>query len=592
MNEYPRAGLDLVDRVGGGAGHLAVPQPAPAKRDRRPDRAEAGLPVRVPRLGHRLQGAVQLPLAHRHGRERRLRHARGRRAAVRGRSSGASTSAGWTSERRARATSSASSRVRASPANAASSTISSSRPTSGPGSIPSSAINSSPRTGGDGGLVPPRERLARPARAPAPGAPPPPPCAFAGRGSPAGRRPTAPSPPARPARTHACSGTRAGASAAARGRGSRGADDAARAPRRSRRAPCCACSRRTTSRAMPAPTPSWPQNSTRPSAVTARVAGLPASCSSAPRRSACPRVSSSASGRRSSARDALAQLAEHGLRVALDLDQPLEHLERVPPHVQVVVGVLLHSLQPVELRQQMGQQTRAVHQLDPAPPGRRSRSAGAARRRSARARPRRCAGAARRASASVAGSTSKPSSQAKRAMRSTRSGSSANERSADGAQEPPAPGPPPHRAGRPARRRRRAAAAIALTREVPQREVGLDAVAAQRGDVGLPRAVPRDHAPGAEALREREHVRVGRRREARARPARRSPATTMSTSVDRPVEQCIAHGPADQPCLARPTAPSARCATAGERSRRATGSVKTGSTRRRPRAARGRRSRT
>ena len=64
--------------------------------------------------------------------------------------------------------------------------------------------------------------------------------------------------------------------------------------------------------------------------------------------------------------DALSQRTEHGVRLTLDLDEPLEHLERVPPHVKVVVRVLLHSLQAVQLREQMGEQAGAVGQADTA----------------------------------------------------------------------------------------------------------------------------------------------------------------------------------------------------------------------------------
>ena len=62
-------------------------------------------------------------------------------------------------------------------------------------------------------------------------------------------------------------------------------------------------------------------NVTRPSGVTARVAGLATSCSSAPNRSACPRVSSLASGSARNAPTARRVLAEPLLGVALERDR-------------------------------------------------------------------------------------------------------------------------------------------------------------------------------------------------------------------------------------------------------------------------------
>ncbi len=92
--------------------------------------------------------------------------------------------------------------------------------------------------------------------------------------------------------------------AGARARESRAAGDGARAPRRARagahsraggRAPRARARRRATS---------CPMKVTRPSAArVSRVSGLAASCSSAPQRSASPRVSPSASGSASSALD-------------------------------------------------------------------------------------------------------------------------------------------------------------------------------------------------------------------------------------------------------------------------------------------------
>ena len=301
MNEYPprRAGPRRPGR--GRARHLAVPQPAAAQRDRRPDRAEAGLPLRLPGIGHRLQGAGQLPLAHRHAGERGLRHARGRGAALRGgrqapgralarlagvrgatverlvarahlaRERGLLDDAQQPADLRARldarAPRSARRRAPAAPAGG--------RATRAPRAASSRASS----------------RCASTASVPR---------ALAAGRKPVGRRQHRHLQLHRLARAHVAR-TRAGASAAARAPGSRAAGDAAPARPRTRPAPCSRAAGGTRRAPCRAPTPSWPQNSTRPSALTARVAGLPASCSSAPRRSACPRVSSSASGRRSSA---------------------------------------------------------------------------------------------------------------------------------------------------------------------------------------------------------------------------------------------------------------------------------------------------
>ena len=60
--------------------------------------------------------------------------------------------------------------------------------------------------------------------------------------------------------------------------------------------------RRQSASTISSPTESWPMNDTRPSSSTRRVRGLPMSCSSAPKRIAWPRVSSSASGSSSSSR--------------------------------------------------------------------------------------------------------------------------------------------------------------------------------------------------------------------------------------------------------------------------------------------------
>src|SRR5256885_9067818 len=47
---------------------------------------------------------------------------------------------------------------------------------------------------------------------------------------------------------------------------------------------------------------------------------------------------------------ALGLRAEHRTEIALERNQLLEHRERVAPHVQVVVGILLDALEPLQLR--------------------------------------------------------------------------------------------------------------------------------------------------------------------------------------------------------------------------------------------------
>ena len=138
MNEYPRAGLDLVDSVAEDLGVWLFPNLRLRNATDGLHRAQAGLPVRVPRLGDRLQGALELPLAHRHAGERRLRHVRRRRAPVRGNRAAArrALAASASADRSRRASASASSRVRTSPAKAASSTARAGAPPRGPARAP------------------------------------------------------------------------------------------------------------------------------------------------------------------------------------------------------------------------------------------------------------------------------------------------------------------------------------------------------------------------------------------------------------------------------------------------------------------------
>ena len=94
---------------------------------------------------------------------------------------------------------------------------------------------------------------------------------------------------------------------------------------------------------------------TRPSGRISRVAGLPMSCSRAPKRSAWARVSSSARVSPSTARSG-------GSASALELDQPAQHLQRVVVDVEMVVVALLHAVQRRQLGQHRGEQSEPVGQ--------------------------------------------------------------------------------------------------------------------------------------------------------------------------------------------------------------------------------------
>ena len=86
-----------------------------------------------------------------------------------------------------------------------------------------------------------------------------------------------------------------------------------------------------------------------------------------------------------------------------------------------------------------------------------------------------------------------------------------------------------------------------VDREVPQLEIGLDRVAAQGRDVRLPRAIPCDHAPSPEPLGEREHVRPGRVGQPVRIGAGLLTDDYVHVRVDRPAEKRVPYGAADQP---------------------------------------------
>ena len=222
---------------------------------------------------------------------------------------------------------------------------------------------------------------------------------------------------------------------------------------------------------------------------------------------------------------------EHGGGIALERDRRLEHRERVPGDVAVVVAVLLHAAHRVELGQDDRGQPELARELQA-----RRRRPGAARMRlsspktrsaaTSREPRRRHPGPPR----SAAASASRPSSQAE-AHEAQRPQGVGVERAGRGQAQPPG-----REVGDPAERIDRRAAGERLgdrvDREVPQREVCVERPAAQRVEVGLPGVVARHHAPGPELVRERERARPGRSGE-RLRPPRASASTTMSIVAGR-----------------------------------------------------------
>ena len=203
-------------------------------------------------------------------------------------------------------------------------------------------------------------------------------------------------------------------------------------------------------------------------------------------------------------------LAQLAARLALELDQPLEHLERVPVDVEVVVVALLHVVKVGELGKDRAHEAEPVREREPvSAPGATSRRRSSANTRSPDASPTR--GAASAVRRSVSGSGVKPSSAAKRARRSGRSGSFSYAARPEHAERAGL------EVGLPAewvdqlaslRRRRRAAEERPrhrVHREVALGEVLLDRLPLEPGEVVDAAAAPVDDPPGAEGLGELEH---------------------------------------------------------------------------------------
>ena len=168
-------------------------------------------------------------------------------------------------------------------------------------------------------------------------------------------------------------------------------------------------------------------NVTRPSPVTSRVCGLGDVVQQRREPQRLARASARwPAARRAASTTSPAPSPPTPAAVALELDRRAEHRLRVVVDVEVVIGALLDSAQPRELREHRRGRAERVHQRqpgqravgdhDPLELGEHPLGGDACQRRRA----------LDRARSAVRGSTSKSSSQASRARRSVRSGSAAN----------------------------------------------------------------------------------------------------------------------------------------------------------------------
>ena len=113
------------------------------------------------------------------------------------------------------------------------------------------------------------------------------------------------------------------------------------------------------------PTLSCPMKLTRPFSSSARVSGLPMSCSSAASRSAWPRVSSSASGSSSTAATRGPSSPNTDSGALEHSEHLLEHLDRVAVDVEVVEVALLDAVEPAELGENRGEHAERVGEAEP-----------------------------------------------------------------------------------------------------------------------------------------------------------------------------------------------------------------------------------
>ena len=429
IRDYPADFKDLVDGRRGRRGRRADPRPPLPQRHGRADRDEGGLPDGHARLGERVQGARRTTT----GRRTRPTTSFTRR------SSTASASCDAAIRRLARLGPGVAQRAgagprrppprawRPRPRTAASSIAASSSPELA-GPARSRARRQARRRARAAPAVRrvPRERVVQHRRATSR-------CraiassALRPRVASRSAMPTAASRRPRPGRRRRGSGTPAGGSAAARGRGSRAAGGAGRARRRvPAAARWRAAGRGSRARHRGALAVVIAESRSRPSPMSVRVTGLAMSCSSAPQRSAPPRVSSSASGSASRPRRRVrARRADDRGRLALQRDRRREHLERVPVHVEVVVdGSARRRAAPrAPAARRRSRRGRRAARARPARRRRATtrRSSSKTRSPATSAEPRACARGGRRR---VRPRRSKPSSTAQRATRSTRSGSS------------------------------------------------------------------------------------------------------------------------------------------------------------------------
>ena len=241
--------------------------------------------------------------------------------------------------------------------------------------------------------------------------------------------------------------------------------------------------------------------------------------------------------------------AHERLQIALDLDQPRQHLHGVPVDVEVVVRVLLDAAKRLELRQQDRGRPKLVQELqrphrvvarehqaqlrEPALPSRLRRSLGLP--------PGKLHGVVVDFQPEAGGDPG-PAHDPERVVHEAARG--------DG------PQPAPLQVGEPAIRVKGGRCQVGerdrdrVDREVAQGEVGLDSVGAQPGDVDVPGSLPRQDAPARELLGQLERGPRG----GAADLAGDGPLVSGHRQVDvlnLPAEGGVADGPADDPGFLR-----------------------------------------
>ena len=289
-----------------------------------------------------------------------------------------------------------------------------------------------------------------------------------------------------------------------------------------RRAAACSCAAGCRSRAiMSSPTRVVAHERDAPVRRTPRVAGLPMSWNSAAKRSAWPRVSSSASGSSSTARTRGASSSpKTRSRSRSSPISSLQHLERVAVDVGVVEVALLDAVQrrraragPRAITPRSSASVEAVeHAVGAA-------RAGAARRRCARGAASVTRGAARAGGRSRVGVGLEVELGGEPRRAAAGAAGRARRRSAEHAQHARARGraaPPCGSIGSPPA----SGTAIALTAKSRLREVVLDRRRPGAASGRTPGAVGGEHAPGAEL--------VGQREDGPPRALRRSPRAAAS----------------------------------------------------------------